>query len=125
MGREECLIYYSTPFILACRFQTVELAKYLLEKAANLYAIDNNGFAVSGHCPTKGLLWNLLEKSFPNAADFEYICPPETAVTEWDEKPDTEALPFFISYTAVSPTSHRQPNQHPRPNGGLHSAVRR
>lgn len=111
------------PFISACRFQRVELAKYLLEKGANLYAVENDGFAISGHCPTNGF-FGISSRSDSQTLQIsstfiiqKRASPLSTPSTEWDEKSITEALPFFIYILQICPISHRQTNQDPRPSG--------
>ncbi|KAH0541257.1 hypothetical protein FGG08_004262 [Glutinoglossum americanum] len=87
----------ATPFMLACRFQRVELAKYLLSKGANPYATDNEGYTVTSYCLSKSSFTSLCE-ILPDLADHNFICHPGMGVTalhhltEWDEVTEPDAL---------------------------------
>src|SRR5262249_20056878 len=70
----------STPFMSACRFNRTGLAKYLLSKGADAYAIDNDGYTVVARCLSKEAFASLQE-IIPDLAQHDYICHPAMGVT--------------------------------------------
>lgn len=97
-----------TPFMLACRFQRTELAKYLLSKGAHAYATDNDGYTLISSCLSKAAFASLQE-IIPNLTEQDYICHPGMGVTalhhvaEWDEVTDTNSLVLLDEILRAAP----------------------
>ena len=86
-----------TPFMLACRFQRVQLAKYLLSKGVEPYATDNDGYTAVSSCLSK-VAFSSLQEILASEDEQDFLCHPGMVVTalrhvtEWDEVTDPEAL---------------------------------
>ena len=86
-----------TPFMLACRFQRVQLAKNLLRKGADPCATDNDGYTAVSSCLYK-VAFSSLQEILATEDEQDFICHPGMGVTalhhvtEWDEVTDPEAL---------------------------------
>ena len=118
-----------TPFMLTCRSQRIQLAKYLLSKGADPCATDNDGYTAVSSCLSK-VAFSSLQEILASEDEQDFICHPGMGVTalhlvtEWDEVTDPEALIILGDILRAAP---HLINKTTIVNGrtGLISAVRR